>query len=103
MPVSEMRELALTRVWPAGSRGGTAAALVTPYALPATSTPRAAGYSTVEPVLIAPASTQQQNARIAIVEPIAQRRPCRKRSRKGPINGATTANGSMVRPRKVAT
>ena len=45
MPASEMRALALTRVRPSGSRRGTAAARVTPYALDATSTPSAAGNS----------------------------------------------------------
>ena len=51
----------------------------------------------------ASASTQHRNARIAIVEPIAQRRPWLNRSRNGPISGATIANGSIVRPRNSAT
>ena len=40
---------------------------------------------------------------MAIVTPIAQRRPWANRSRNGPISGATMANGSIVRPRKSAT
>ncbi len=38
-----------------------------------------------------------------MVAPIAQRRPWLKRSRNGPISGATIANGSIVRPRNSAT
>ena len=51
----------------------------------------------------ASAATRQNRPRTAKVPPIAQRRPCEKRSRNGPISGATTANGSMVRPRNSAT
>ena len=69
----------------------------------ATSTPSAAGKSGVEPVTTAEASTQHRKARTAMVAPIAQRRPWLNRSRKGPISGATIANGSIVRPRKSAT
>ena len=86
-----------------GSRRGTAAARATPYALDAISTPSAAGNNQVESVTTAVASTQQRNARIAIVLPIAQRRPWLNRSRNGPISGATIANGSIVRPRNSAT
>ena len=53
--------------------------------------------------MTAPASTQHRNARIAIVAPIAHRRPWLNRSRNGPISGATIANGSIVRPRNSAT
>ena len=35
--------------------------------------------------------------------PMAQRRPWLNRSRNGPISGATTAKGSIVRPRNSAT
>ena len=38
--------------------------------------------------------------RIAMVAPIAQRRPWLNRSRNGPISGATIANGSIVRPQE---
>ena len=38
-----------------------------------------------------------------MVEPMAHRRPWLNRSRNGPINGATMAKGSIVRPRKSAT
>ena len=68
MPASEIRELALTRLRsarqqprarrPPGS---------TPYALDATRQPSAAGNSAREPAATAPASTQQRNARSAIV------------------------------------
>ena len=79
------------------------AARVTPYALDATSTPSAVGNIAIDWVATASAISQQRNARSAIVEPIAQRRPWLKRSRNGPSSGATTANGSMVSPRKSAT
>ena len=102
-PASEVRALALTRVRLAGARRGTAAARVTPYALDATSTPSAAGNNQVDSVITAVASTQQRKPRSAIVAPMAQRRPWLKRSRNGPIRGATIANGSIVRPRKSAT
>ena len=52
---------------------------------------------------MAPASAHTRNARRAIVAPIAQRRPWEKRSRNGPISGATIANGSIVSPRNSAT
>ncbi len=103
MPDIDTRPLALTSVKSRGSSRGTAAARVTPYALDATSTPRAAGKSQGESVTTAPASTQTRKARIAMVAPIAHRRPWAKRSRKGPISGATIANGSIVSPRKSAT
>ena len=102
-PASEVRAFALTSGRLAGARRGTAAARVTPYALDATSTPRAAGNNHVESVITAVARTQQRNPRSAIVAPMAQRRPWLKRSRNGPISGATIANGSIVRPRKRAT
>ena len=38
-----------------------------------------------------------------MVAPTAHRRPWLKRSRNGPISGATIANGSIVRPRNRAT
>jgi hypothetical protein len=76
---------------------------VTPYALEATSTPSAAGNSATESVTTAVPSTQHRKPRSAIVEPIAQRRPRRNRSRNGPIRGATIANGSMVSARNRAT
>ena len=103
MPASEMRELALTSPRPGGVSRGTAAARVTPYALDATSTPSAAGNRPIELPVTSVASTQQRNARIAIVLPSAQRRPWLKRSSTGPISGATIANGSIVSPRKSAT
>ena len=103
MPDSETRPLALTRVKPRGSRRGTAAARVTPYALDETSTPSAAAKTSAEPLVIDDASAQQRNARTAMVAPIAQRRPCANRSRNGPISGATIANGSIVSPRNSAT
>ena len=49
------RELALTREKRGGSSRGTTALLTTPYPLEATSTPRAAGYSSRLPVVTAPA------------------------------------------------
>ena len=99
-----MRELAFTRLRPSGSTRGTAAARVTPYALDATRQPSAAGKSVTEsPRVTASASTQHRNARSAMVAPMAHRRPWLKRSRNGPIRGATTAKGSIVSPRKSAT
>ncbi len=103
MPASEMREFALTSPRAGGTTRGTAAARVTPYALDETSTPSAAGNITSDSSTTSVASTQQRNARSAIVVPIAQRRPWLNLSSTGPINGATIANGSMVRPRKSAT
>ena len=103
IPDSETRPFALTSVKSRGSRRGTAAALVTPYALDETSTPSAAANTSADPLLTDEASTQQRNARNAMVAPIAQRRPCANRSRNGPISGATIANGSIVSPRNSAT
>ena len=96
--------MARTRLsWP-GSTRGTAAARVTPYAFDATRQPSAAGKkATDEPPPTASARTQHRKARAANVVPIAQRRPWPNRSRSGPIRGATTANGSIVSPRKSAT
>ena len=102
-PASEMRPLAFTRVRLSGSRRGTAAARVTPYALDDTRQPSASGNSHVDSVVTAVASPQTRNARIAMVAPMAQRRPWLNRSRNGPSSGATIANGSMVRPRNRAT
>ena len=51
MPASETRPLALTRVKSRGSRRGTAAARVTPYALDETSTPSAAAKTSAEPLV----------------------------------------------------
>ena len=98
----EIRELALTRVKFSGSRRGTADAWVTRNALEATRQPSAAGNSHSE-LSRTSASTQHRNARRASVTPIAQRRPCRNRSRNGPISGATMANGAMVSSRNWAT
>ena len=75
---------------------------MTRNALEATRQPRAAGNSHSE-LSSTSASTQHRKARRASVTPIAQRRPCRNRSRKGPINGATMANGAMVSSRNWAT
>ena len=79
------------------------AARATPYALDETRTPSAVGNIAIDWVATASAISQHRNARRAIVDPIAHRRPWLKRSRNGPSSGATTANGSMVRPRKRAT
>ena len=98
----EIRELALTRVKPSGSRRGTAEAWVTVKALEATRQPSAAGKSSSE-LSSTSASTQHRKPRSARVTPIAHRRPCRKRSRNGPMNGATIANGAMVSSRNCAT
>ncbi len=76
---------------------------MTPYALDATSVPSAAGNIQRDSVATDVARLQARNARSAIVAPIAQRRPWLKRSRNGPISGATIANGSIVSPRKSAT
>ena len=103
MPAREMRPLALTRVRLSGSRRGTAAARVTPYALDDTRQPSASGNSHVDSVITAVDRPQTRKARIAIVAPIAQRRPWLNRSRNGPSSGATIANGSIVRPRNSAT
>jgi hypothetical protein len=102
-PASEMRPLALTRVRVSGSRRGTAAARVTPYALDDTKQPSASGNNQVDSVTTALASAQTRNARTAMVAPIAHRRPWLNRSRNGPSRGATMANGSIVRPRNKAT
>ena len=59
-PASETRALALTSVRSGGSRRGTAAARVTPYALEATRQPSAAGNSQSDSVTTAVASTQQR-------------------------------------------
>lgn len=103
MPAIDTRPFALTSVKSAGSSRGTAAARVTPYALEATRTPRAAGNSHTDSSTTAPASTQHKKARRAMVAPMAQRRPWAKRSRNGPISGATIANGSIVSARNSAT
>ena len=50
MPESDTRPLALTSVKSRGSRRGTAAARVTPYALDETSTPSAAAKTSAEPL-----------------------------------------------------
>ena len=66
--------------------------------------PSAAAYSHGELVsLTEVARLHARNARMPMVAPIAQRRPCPNRSRAGPISGATTANGSIVSPRNSAT
>ena len=103
-PASEIRELALTRLSSAGSSRGTAAARVTPYALDATRHAERRGEQR------RPTRRRRRRRapstgtpRIAIVAPIAQRRPWLNRSRNGPISGATTANGSIVSPRNSAT
>ena len=54
-------------------------------------------------MITAVARTQHRKQRIAIVAPTAQRRPWLKRSRNGPISGATIAKGSIVSPRNNAT
>ena len=102
-PARPVRALALTSGRCSGVSRGTAAARVTAYAFDDTSTPRAAGNSHCESVITAVPSTQQRNARIDIVAPMAHRRPWLNRSRNGPISGATIANGSIVRPRNSAT
>ena len=79
------------------------AARATPYALEETSTPSAVGNMASDCDATASAISQQRKARSAIVPPIAQRRPWLNRSRNGPSRGATTANGSIVSPRKSAT
>ena len=91
----EIRELASTRVKLSGSRRGTADAWVTVNDLEATRQPSAAGKSQRE-LCSSSANTQHNQPRRASVTPIAHRRPCRKRSRNGPMNGATTAKGAMV-------
>jgi hypothetical protein len=64
-----------------------------------TRTPSAAGNSHSESLSTDPASAQTRKARAAIVAAIAHRRPWLNRSSTGPINGATIAKGSRVRPR----
>ena len=103
MPASEIRLFALTRVSPGGWSRGTVAARATPYALEQTSTPSAVGNIASDWVATASAISQHRNARRAIVDPIAQRRPWLNRSRKGPSRGATIAKGSIVIPRNSAT
>ena len=86
-----------------GTSRGTAAARVTPYALDATSTPSAAGNSHAE---LRDHRRRQHPAEEGAQRhgaPIAQRRPWLKRSRNGPISGATIAKGSIVRARNSAT
>jgi len=102
-PASDWRELALTRLNPAGSRRGTADARVTLYAREATRQPRTAGNSQTDLVATASASTHHSKARVAKVVPMAQRRPCRNRSSNGPISGAITVNGAIVSSRNRAT
>ncbi len=98
-PASETRELALTRETPGGSRRGTVAERVRTYALEATSTPNAAGYSSMPPPATASAMTQARKPRSAKEPAIAPRRPCRKRSRTGPMMGAITTKGAIVTSR----
>ena len=102
-PARPVRALALTSGRCSGVSRGTAAARVTAYALEQTRTPSAAGNSQPESVITAVPRTQQRNARRDIVPPMAHRRPWLKRSRNGPMSGATIAKGSIVRPRNSAT
>ena len=104
MPDSEIRPLALTRVKSRGSSRGTAAARVTPYALDATSTPSAAGKSQRR---LGDRRRRRAPSTGTPGAPSSRRSPTAgrgaKRSRNGPISGATIANGSIVSPRNSAT
>lgn len=90
------REFAFTRENAGGRSRGTTALLTTPYAFEATRTPRAAGYSSMLPVTTAPDSSRAMNARAMNAPAIAARRPCGRRSRRGPMTGASSVNGAIV-------
>ncbi len=102
-PASVTRELALTSEICGGSSRGTTALRTTPYALEATSTPSATGYSWSPPVATASAIVSASSARASIAPAIAARRPCGTRSSSGPTTGASSANGAMVTARYSAT
>ena len=96
------RAFAVTRVISAGSSRGMTAARATPYAFCSTSTPNAAG-SSVTGLLIAADMPQQSRPRASRVPASRNLRPCCIRSRAGPMNGASTANGAMVTSRNSTT
>src|SRR5579875_1599311 len=101
---SAHREFAVTRVISPGSSRGVPEALVTPYAFCSSSTPKAAGSRDSESACCtAPAMPQHNRPRANIVPASTYRRPRRARSRNGPTNGASSANGAIVTIRARAT
>src|SRR5215217_526634 len=68
-PASEIRLFAFTRLRSGGSRRGTVAARVTPYALEVTRQPSAVGYISTDCDATASAIIHTRKARIAIVAP----------------------------------
>jgi hypothetical protein len=96
------RALAVTSVISAGSSRGVMDARATPYAFCRTKMPNAAG-SNVTGLSIAADMPQHSRPRASRVPASRYRRPCRMRSRAGPMNGARTANGAIVTSRKSTT
>ena len=88
------RELAVTSSRSSGTVMGTRALLVTLWAFDSTSTPKARGNS--HRLCSSAAINRQIRARTPEAAMKINRRPAGVRSRTGPRNGATTANGAMV-------
>ena len=96
---SPLRAFAVTSVISAGSSRGVTELRVIAYAFCSTSTPNAAGNSVTGSPVTAPDIAQHSRPRASIVPIMMYRRPCRTRSSMGPMNGASSANGVMVRTR----
>ena len=103
IPASEIRALALTRVQAFGQQPGYGGRARDAVRLGRDQHAQGRREQPDGVAVTDDASTQHRKARAAIVAPIAQRRPWLKRSRNGPISGATIANGSIVSPRNSAT
>ena len=106
MPINvatDCRELAVTRLIASGRTRGMPAERATAYARVAMRQSKARGSNQGDPSATTPASTHERKARRASVVPIAQRRPCRQRSSRGPTRGARTTNGAIVVTRNSAT
>ena len=96
------RALAVTSVISAGSSRGVTDARITPYDFCSTRMPNAAG-SSVTGLLMAADIPQQSRPRASRVPASRNLRPCCIRSRAGPMNGASTANGAIVTSRNSTT
>ena len=96
---SPFRALAVTRLSEAGSSRGVTELRVIEYAFCSTSTPKAAGNRVTGSPVTAPDMAQHSRPRASNVPIRMYRRPCRTRSSMGPMNGASSANGAMVRTR----
>ena len=102
-PASETRALALTRVRSGGQQPGDGGGARDAVRL---GRHQAAQRGGEQPARLGDHGRGEhpaEEARIAMVAPTAHRRPWLKRSRNGPISGATIAKGSIVRPRNSAT